>query len=146
LFDDYSDRLLDYNRFPFNERKDEFFDPLDPSKPLIISGDPATIITISGNLKWWTGSEVVNVFLTGGVGYLIESVRYGSISSGLDLGGEPRVIGESQSAILLSLGCGIGVPISENLMILGELKFVIGFTDEDCTAFFPLKIGLGYNL
>jgi opacity protein-like surface antigen len=130
--------LFDYNYFPFNER-DEFFG-------IKIKGDPAKIITISGDFKYSTASDPKNLsfFLTGGFGYMRQSVSYYNLQVyDISFSG---IVGKSQSAFMLSLGIGVDIPVSENLLILTEVKYVIGFTKADNTYFIPLKIGIGYNL
>lgn len=116
---------FDYNNFPL--------DTDDPN----IEGGNAGIILISGAMKVAPPLPGLPLkpYLLGEVGYFQFSIA--DITSG----GIRLPTGYSKAALSLAFGAGVDFSFIPLIDLFVEGNYVIGFTEDENTTYFPIKVG-----
>ncbi len=134
---------IDYNTFPLN--KDNFLKAFGLSgKGVSLTGGATSIISVSGNFKLLLNitQNTVAPYVILGLGYFYLSdadvtLGYQSHSESLK--------GTSESAFILLPGVGIQIPIGATELFI-EGRYNLAFTNNESTAYIPIKLGIQINI
>lgn len=130
---------FDYNSFSLDDDSILEDAGLEYSN-VIVSGGNISIINISANIQYNIISveRKVSPYIFAGLGYyhlaskdLLMSDSYDSIT--LD--------GDSEDAFLINFGVGMQVNIVDNFSLFGDLRYLVGFTEDDNTIHLPIRVG-----
>jgi opacity protein-like surface antigen len=136
--------LLNYSSFPFSD--DKFLRDLGiEGSGVEVDGGSTTIITVTAFAKarFTDSYNKLAPYLQGGIGYLLLTSGEMNLSYGYQ---SETIESESETALSLLFGGGLEIPISLNKYFFIELNYCLGFTKEEQTVYFPLKIGLVLSL
>jgi len=132
-----------YNTFRFDD--DKFLrDYGFAGYGISISGGEASILVFSGNLKANLGpGGQVRPYLCGGGGFFRLSLS--DITVYAVTGESETVEGTSETAFSILLGAGIEIPIGARMDLFAEGGYTIGFTEDESTSMFPVKLGIKFR-
>lgn len=134
---------FDFNGFRFDD--DKFLRDYGFSGyGISISGGEASIITFSGNLKatLQTRPSQVRPYFCGGIGLFKLSIGDVTVYGP---GGSATAEGDSETAFSVLFGAGIDFAIGERMDLFIEGRYVIGFTEDESTQMFPIKLGIKFR-
>ena len=135
---------LDYNSFTLDE--DGFLGGGLFSRSA--NGGTTSIVTASANLKAILSSQgsSVSPYFTGGLGFFRLSFGDVTVTDHEYPGGFSQTVdGDSETAISIFFGAGLEFAINEKVNFFAEGKYGIGFTEDESTRYFPVKLGFSFK-
>jgi len=133
-----------FNSFKFDE--DPFLEDFGLSGLGIeIDGGSFTIIQGTANLKIslpTSPDSKANPYFTGGIGFMRSSI--GDITATF-VGGSLSQDGDSETAFSIDFGAGLDITINGKTALFFEGTYTIGFTEDESTQYFPIRIGIIFH-
>ncbi len=133
---------IDYSRHTMNEGKLLAAAGIPAGQDLSLSGGTLIHLNVLGNFRHNLKSvdEGASPFVIGGVGISRLSASDITVAGGGQVVTEP--IDDSSTKLGISFGAGVDIPAGEKFGIFIELKYGIGFTENESTQTLPVRVGL----
>jgi len=130
---------FDYNNFSVNE--DEILEDsgLDDYNVTLSGGNISTTY-ISGNIQYniIDTNHKVSPYIFTGVGFLHRGVKDLTITDGYDT---EELEGNSDDAFAIDFGAGLQINFAPNFSLFGDVRYLIGFTEDENTIYVPFRVG-----
>jgi opacity protein-like surface antigen len=149
--------MFNYDRFPFDEdgmldalTAELGLDPRDMGFTFDITGADMSVVSVSGELKasFVGDPSKISPYVIGGGGIAhlsMSSVTMTGSFLGMQLA-EETMEGESETALMATVGGGVDIPISERLGVFVEARYQFNFTSEELTNFAGVRGGVKIGL
>jgi hypothetical protein len=113
-----------------------------------LDGRDASAMTATIEMRFHVPTEggAVLPYLSFGWG-LFSIATSDAVVTPADSGIDPVVVlGESDSALGVTIGGGLQLPVGGGTRIVLDCAYTVGFTDEISTQYLPVRLGLGFGI